>query len=133
MRAIDKDYRILESLRRVAPGATVDDAATLRRCERTLQRWAEEECGNSNDFCSWCICRDEVTGKPYREVHPHNGSASRRTKVADREAGALKRVREVCARLGVHFFHQGDPRGCALYVASEPIVDGNYTRGVAIC
>lgn len=106
---------------------------TLRRAEMTLHRWAEQECGDGNDYASWCITRDEATGKPYREFHPHNGKASR-TLVADREAGALKRVAAICKAHGLHFFHQTDPRGCALYVSREPLTDVNYSsHGVAIC
>ena len=55
-----------------------------------------------------------------------------RTPIADREAGALRRVRAVCAANGLHFYHQGDPRGCALYVAREPLDGSNYTRGFAV-
>lgn len=132
MRATDKDYRILHNIARVCPAATAEDAAILRRAERTLQRWGEEECGNSNDCCSWCITRDEEAGKPYREIHPNQGK-SRREPVADREAGALKRVAAVCSRLGLHFYHQSDPRGCALYISCEPMDGSNYNRGIAVC
>ena len=45
--------------------------------------------------------------------------------------GALRRVADVCERLGLHFYHQGDPRGCSLYVDNEPIPDNNYTRAIA--
>jgi len=37
-------------------------------------------------------------------------------------------VATICKRLGAHFYHQGDPRGCALYVSAEPIKDNDYTR-----
>ena len=111
---------------------TTDDANTLRRAERTLTRWAELECGDGNDWASWSIERDEVTGKPYRHTYPHDGTVTHRLAVADREAGALRRVAEVCQRNGLHFYHQTDPRGCALYVAREPLTDTQYTRGVAV-
>lgn len=109
-----------------------DDANTLRRAQITLHRWAEQECGDGNDYMSWAIERDESTGLPYRVVYPHKGE-TRRYRVADREAGALRRVKAICAAHGLHFFHQTDPRGCALYVSNQPLTDSAYTNGVACC
>lgn len=43
----------------VALGFTSDEAWRLRRISRTLHRWAEAECGESNDYCSWSIERAE--------------------------------------------------------------------------
>ena len=110
---------------------TTDDANTLRRAERTLHTWGEQECGDGNAYMSWSIERDETTNKPYRVVYPHTGE-SRRTRIADREAGALRRVAAVCKANGLHFFHQTDPRGIALYVAREPLKANDYTRGFAV-
>lgn len=110
----------------------LDDVATLRRAEMTLHRWAEGECGDSNDHASWSIERDDETGIPYRCVYPHN-SPARRCRIPDRETGALRRVAAVCERLGIHYFHQSDPRGCSLYLSREPITDRDYTRGVPVC
>lgn len=118
--------------RRTQVSLSFDDANTLRRAELTLQRWAEGECGDGNDYASWAIERDEKTGIPYRVTYPHKGDV-RRYRIADREAGALRRVREVCERNGLSWFHQTDPRGCALYVSNEPLNDSDYTRGVACC
>jgi len=111
-------------------GISFEDANTLRRAERTLHTWGEQECGDGNDYASWAIERDETTGKPFRCVYPHSGTMTK-TPVADREAGALRRVAEVCAAHGLYFWHQTDPRGCALYVSREPLTDTNYTNGVA--
>lgn len=105
--------------------------ATLVRASRTLSRWGELECGNGNDYASWAIERDEVTGKPFLVTHPNKGKSYRRP-VPDREAGALRRIAEICKTSGLHFFHQTDPRGTALYVSNEPLADSAYTQGVAI-
>lgn len=132
-KATDRDYRILRTIERVAPMATAEDVGILRRAERTLHHWCEQECGDGNDYCSWCLERDEETNIPYRVTYPHTGT-SYRTKIADRETSALKRVKAVCDRLGLFFFYQGDCRGCALYVGTEPLTDTNYSsRGVAVC
>ena len=117
---------------RCAVSLSFDDANTLRRAELTLQRWGEQECGDGNDYCSWSIERDEITQVPYFCTYPHNGPM-RRYRIADKERGALKRIAEVCKRNGMHFFHQTDPRGCALYVSHEPLTDSEYSRGVACC
>ena len=108
------------------------DVEALRRIEKTLHRWGELECGDGNAHASWCITRDETTGKPYMEVHPHNGK-ERRHPVADRERGALKRLAALCKRLGLHFYYQTDPRGCALYVAAVPLTAENYNSNGAAC
>ena len=96
------DSAVCGRLNRRGIPASLDDARTLRRAEKTLHRWAELECGDSNDYASL---------------------------IADREAGALKRVTAICTALGVHFYHQTDPRGCALYVSADPMTDSNYSNG----
>ena len=113
-------------------GISPEDARTLRLAEGTLSKWGELECGNSGLYASYAIERDETTGKPFRVTYPHNGDAVRRVAIADREAGALKRIAEVCRRNGLYFYHQTDPRGVALYVAREPLNDQNYSRAYAV-
>lgn len=113
-----------------AISANFDDANTLRRAQIVLHRWAELECGDGDNFKSWSIERDETTQKPFMCVYPHNGKMHR-YQIADKEAGALRRVAKLCKDLGAHFYNQTDPRGCALYVSAEPINDTNYTRGIA--
>ncbi len=110
----------------------------LLRIERTLQRWSDQECGNSNNFCSWAIERDEESGKPFRVVHPNTGN-SYKTAIADREAGALKKLSKIMAdHPELVSYHQGDPRGCALYIVRRAdlragdSLDCQYTRGVAV-
>ena len=112
--------------------ATFEQTEILRRAELTLQRWAEKECGQSNNYNSWVIVRDEKTNKPFMEVHPNNGK-SYSYSIADKETGALKRVQSVCKELGLYFFHQTDPRGCALYVDNKPIPSNNYTSAIYCC
>lgn len=120
--------RFLPTLRRLAPAATLDDAHELVKCELTLHRWAEQECGDSDDYSSWCITRDETSGVPYFEQHAHAPfSRPVRYAIPDREKGALRRVAAVCARLGLHYYQQTDPRGVSLYVADVPIDDVTYS------
>ena len=133
MTAWEKNRKLVDRLARAGITATMEQADTLRRAELALQRWSELECGDGNDHASWHVMRDETTGKPFWVHQPHRGAESRRP-YPDKEAGALARIKAVCAEIGCHYFHQGDPRGCALYVSAEPLTDSNYSgRGVACC
>lgn len=121
------------------------DVDALFRIERTLTNWGAAECGDSNNFCSWAIERDEKTEKPYRVVHyypvgPGPSSKPHRYPIADREKGALKRLATIMAKYPkLRAYHQSDPRGCALYIVPlKELPKGSdisslYTRGVAVC
>lgn len=109
---------------------TNEQARSLRLAETTLQRWAEQECGTSNDLHSVSIERDETTNKPFRVVRPHKNNKVIRTPIQDREASALRATKHTAASLGLHFYHQTDPRGASLYVSNEPLNDQNYTDGI---
>lgn len=132
MNANTKNEALIGRAARSGVSLTWNAASTLRRAAITLSRWAENECGNSDDYKSWSIERDEVTEKPFMVIHPHNDSKSRRYAIADRETGALKRAAAVCKESGLFFYHQTDPRGVSLYVSNVELTDQNYNaRGVA--
>jgi hypothetical protein len=109
-----------------------DDVNTLRRAQITLHGWAELECGGSDNVKSYAIERDDVSGLPYMCTYPHDSAETRRRRIPDREKGALRRVAAICAKAGIYFYHQTDPRGCSLYVSTSPIVDHNYIDGIAL-
>jgi hypothetical protein len=115
-------------------GMTPGEIDALRRCERTLQRWAERECGDGSD---WAIERDDDTGIPYNVYHGRGDS--RRYQIPDREKGALKRAGAIAEAHGLTAYHQGDCRGCMLYiirpgdVPEGGKVDWHYTRGIEVC
>lgn len=119
-------------------GFTASEVSALIKIERTLHRWDESECGNGNDHASWCVERDEETDKPYRVTYPHTGK-SYRTPIADREAGAKKRLEKImAAHPELVAYHQGDCRGVALYIvrksdipAGQPLASC-YTVGIAV-
>lgn len=126
-----------------ALGFTYGEAVSLRRIEMTLQRWGELECGNDNGHASYCVSRDEQTGKPYMEIHPYSGGKMRRYPVADREAGALRRLAaivearnlretagETCGNWVVAY-HQTDCRGCNLYLLTrEQLTPSEYSNQI---
>ena len=131
-------------------GFTYEEAVALRRIEMTLSRWAEAECNGE-------IERSEKSGKPFRRCGNYVQANDPRSIyfVADREAGALRRLKAIVgarnARNGpvagdsvtahqsaVFFYHQTDPRGCALYLVTNAqlagdAIDSVYTRGLAVC
>ncbi len=117
-------------------GIDFSDIDKLRRIEMTLHRWAERECG---DEYGNCIERDEATGKPFLTYDAGSGPRKRYA-IPDKERGALKRLAAIMARYpSLLSYHQGDPRGCALYVLKASDIpeggdiDALYTRGVAVC
>lgn len=119
-------------------GFSYTEATALRRIELTLQRWAEKECGDGSD---WAIERDEITNKPFNCYHGNQAEGLRikRYAIADREAGALKRLAKIMAgHPELWSYHQGDCRGCMLYIGRKEDVNGFnldqvYNRGVAVC
>jgi hypothetical protein len=108
-----------------------DDAETLRRAELTLNRWATEEC-NGTIQRPWADTPDGDTG-PYRPGRLWRAEKGIFSRVPDRQAGALRRIAEVCKRNGLDFYHQGDPRGCSLYIADSGagMNDTNYSSFVS--
>jgi hypothetical protein len=99
-------------------GVSYQDAAALRRCEMTLRRWYELECGNSDNRASWFIERNEYNGKPYFVTLPNEGKRQNR-RIPDRETGAKKRAAAIATRYGLTIRHQDDPRGGALYLVTK--------------
>jgi hypothetical protein len=117
-------------------GVGEDELDALLRCERTLSRWACRECGDGSD---WAIEREgeDGEGRPFNVYH--GPGERRRYPIADLERGALARAEKIATRHGLTVYHQGDPRGCALYllrpgdVPAGACVTGCYTRGIAVC
>jgi len=131
-------------------GISREDAQALRRISMTLHRWHELECGDSDNYKSYCLTRghkrgqefeyDEDNGKPFLEVHYRTGPAKASYQsVPDREKGALKRLKAIMARYpGFAYYVQGDPRGASLYilrpgdVPAGASVNSCYNRGIAV-
>ena len=133
--------RLFEQLAKL--GFTRAECGALLKIERTLQRWGELECGDSNDHGSWAIERDEKTEKPFmvRHFYRHGRGADTvtRSPIPDREAGALRRLAGIMAgKRGLRAYHQGDCRGCNLYIVRTRdlkgrAIDSCYNVGVAVC
>ena len=137
MNAEQKDRDLMAQIcYRLGPGNTyrvgMERARTLRRAQMTLHRWAEEMC-NGTIQRDWDDETEDQTGRPVRWTCGDHKSGPRRLGfVPDRERGALARVEQVCKAAGLYYYHQTDPRGCALYVGAVPLTCQNYnTAGVA--
>jgi len=137
-------------------GIAPSDALALRRISMTLHRWHELECGDGNEYGSWCIVRGKQVGlgaattfmhdddsRPYIEHHHYlHGRGKDYTTYAlipDKELGARKRLAKIMSRYpGFQAYVQTDPRGCALYIMRpDDVKDGDdvsscYTRGIAV-
>ena len=113
-------------------GVTQDEVDTLLRCSRALHTWAEHECNGD-------IERDETTGKTSRVLIDRIGERCGHYRTPDRETGALKRAAAIAEAHGLTIYHQGDPRGCCLYllrpgdVVEGSTADSCYSRGIAVC
>ncbi len=129
MTATQATESLLASLARRGVTISFVDAEILRRAQLTLHRVAEAECGDSGPHYSRCLERDPQTGKPFLAYYFHDGRTVR-FPVPDREKGALRRVAEVCARNGLIYYHQTDPRGCALYVGQQEWLQGSAAEQV---
>ncbi len=105
-------------------GFTFDEATSLYKIQLTLNRWSVAECNGE-------IVRDETTEKPSAVSRAYlNGPGTYQAwPSADREAGALRRLRAILTARNerehatgdasphaVTYYHQGDPRGCSLYL-----------------
>jgi hypothetical protein len=135
-------------------GFTDSEVSSLRRINSTLQRWHEMECGTDHGV----IERDDATGKPfwisYTRRYLGANDARMRSPVADREAGALRRLAKIMRdvngrrpekasfvdnlRDDLTTYIQSDPRGAALYILrpgdipAGSSVESCYTRGVCV-
>lgn len=124
-------------------GIKFDDVARLRRIGMTLQRWFELECGDGNEYGAWAIERDnDGEGPPYmvhhHYLHGRGKDYTTRTKIADREQGARKRLAKVIERYPqLTYYVQTDPRGASLYIlrmddTKDYSIEQIYNRGVAV-
>lgn len=108
MRATIETVNLFDRMREL--GFSHEETETMLRAERALRRWGEQECGDS----------------------------TRRYPIPDREASAKRRIGKIMGRHpDLWFFHQSDPRGCAVWVGRKADVNGKdvatcYTRGVAV-
>lgn len=129
--------RIRTDDRLLALGFSREQVWTLRRISQTLSKWSEHEC-NGN------IQRDGDDGEGlprwYSQYSIGHDAKPKGSRIPDRERGALKRLAAIMApfKRRLVAYHQGDPRGCALYIVPKKELRGQdigsvYNRGIAVC
>lgn len=132
-------YRLVEQVR--ARGFSFEETEALLRIERTLSKWGELECGTGNDHVTLLVERDEETGKPFlrRQWADWDGKwHDTKRPYPDKEKHAIARLGKIMAsHPNFVAYHQGDPRGCCLYIVRKAELEGGdinslYTRGLAI-
>ena len=111
MNKTELSRRIEQTRRLGALGFSQGEAETLRRISLTLHRWDEHACNGEVET--------DPDGKTYSV---HQGGLFDRYKIVryptpNRKAGAIRRLGLMMAdHPGWDFYHQGDPRGAALYL-----------------
>lgn len=109
-REFERRHRLYSTLE--SHGFTVDEIDSLRRISNALSRWSEGECNGE-------IERDETTGQTYRIIFPGMPN-ERRSPCRDKESSSLRRLASILQNHGEWtYYHQGDPRGCALYLINK--------------
>jgi len=134
-----RQARLIEVL--ISLGFNSDEVVQLQRIERALQRWGELECGTGTDRVTQSIERDDA-GKPWMRTQFATRSGWQDTKrpVRDTEKSNLAKLADIMAKHpNLSAYHQGDPRGCALYILRPNDVPAGkdpgayYTRGICVC
>jgi hypothetical protein len=117
-----KPRNLLELYARLSRyGVTPEELLTLLRIERTLGRWALLQCNGDAYIDDDGAARD-CHGRAIRNPEP----------------GALRRAAAIAKAHRLTIYHQGDPRGCSLYLLRRGDVpkgksaDSCYTNGVAV-
>ena len=133
-------YRMLNDLQRL--GFSYEQARQLRRISLTLRRWFELECGTENAAGSSISIERDGVGTPFQRIQymGPGGWVDHKSPVADREAGARRRLAAIMApfKRRLVAYVQGDCRGASLYilrksqVAKGETLDSIYNRGIAV-
>lgn len=96
--------------------------ATFRRLctiQKKLHLWAEAEC---NGEIQW---DDQACTVPRRFYADRWGSHTLKGPIIpNQEAKLLKEAEKLAAQCGARIYHQGDPRGCALYIYRDADLEG---------
>ena len=115
------NHRVLASL--IGLSLEPDDALALIRASRRLSRFSELECNGE-------IQRDENTGIPYYYSVYSEKCLGR---ALDTESAALKKVNNIMVKYpDLFFYHQGDPKGAALYIGKKADLKPWGDRGIEI-
>ena len=94
----------------------------LRRAEMALHSWAEKECNGE-------IQREDESGRPRLYYRSRYGVFTERGGfIVDSEAHYLKEAKRHAKAAGLKIYHQGDCRGCSLYLYKQSDLDQALAR-----
>jgi hypothetical protein len=153
------DAGLVERARREGIVLSLRQARILRLAEKTFNEWDVKRCGWSTtgrEGASSSLVRGRMVegsfeyddeGDPYIEKHPNISLKTSYRRIDDEERRMIGWVEQVCAEYAesegapLQYFHQGDPRGCSLYIGApsqyvhyrwvEDLSGDNYTtRGI---
>jgi hypothetical protein len=89
----------------------------LRRAERGLHKWAEQECNGE-------IQREDESGLPKRYSKSIFGDFTKCLGfIRDSEAYYLAEAKRHAKAAGLRVYHQEDPRGCQIYLYKQSDLD----------
>lgn len=95
----------------------------IRRDAITLRRLYECECNG----CT----RDKFSSETWAQYDKNR--EAQMAWVEKRVETVRSRIERNCEALGLYYYHQTDPRGCALYISNNPISDNCYsTSAIAV-
>lgn len=67
------------------------------------------------------------------DVHYCNGTRFTGEGEHDKEVERIyTKIADRLTEYGLHWYHQGDPRGASLYISKDILDSSNYTNGLAI-
>lgn len=152
--AIERELVTVRRLKKLSsPACSPQYTVTIpagTRCEEKDSRFVVADTSkvtgsNAHDLEHYYVWLDdsEVAELPFLVHHHYQHGRGKdyttRTRIADRELGARKRLAKIMAKYpGYAAYVQTDPRGCALYilrpgdVAEGADVSSCYSRGVAV-
>ena len=94
----------------------------LRRAEMALHSWAEQEANGE-------IQREDESGRPRRYRRSQYGDFTERGGfIVDSEAHYLKEAKRHAKAAGLRIYHQGDCRGCSLYLYKQSDLEEAMAR-----
>jgi len=96
----------------------------LRRLERALHKWSEDEC---NGRIQWHEQDGEEVPFIY-SLSEYGDYTVPRNPAFNQEEWCLKEAKRHAAACGLEVYYQGDPRGCQLYLYSQSDLNERLER-----
>lgn len=114
----------------IRPEVTPNDILSLMRIAWKLHRLDELCCGVEHNGVTVVLEFDE-DGRCFRCHYWAGGE--RRWKIKDPYISIVNKLKKICSKHNLYYYHQGDPRGNSLFIAGVPLDSQNYlSDGIAV-